>query len=58
MLYYYFFKHLRFKLISVPKLTNFYYEISKDELILEIPRLKRHLVAAEIDLEKIKIGQC
>ena len=39
--------------ISVPKLTNFYDEISKDELLLEIPRLRRHLVAAGIDLEKI-----
>ena len=45
--------------ISVPKLTNFYDEISKDELLLEIPRLRRHLVAAGIDLEKkIKTGQC
>ena len=40
--------------ISVPKLTNFYDEISKDELLLEIPRLRRHLVAAGIDLEKNK----
>ena len=35
-------------------MTNFYDEISKDELLLEIPRLRRHLVAAGIDLEKNK----
>ena len=40
--------------ISIPKLTNFYDEISKNELLLEISRLRRHLVTARIDLEKNK----
>ena len=40
--------------ISVPKLTNFYDEISKEEIVMEIPRLRRHLRAAEMDLEDVK----
>ena len=35
-------------------MTSFYDEISKDELLLEIPRLRKHLVAAGIDLERVK----
>ncbi|XP_012562106.1 uncharacterized protein LOC105847230 [Hydra vulgaris] len=40
--------------LSIKKLTSFYDEISHDELILEIPRLKRHLKAAGINLEVVK----
>ena len=39
-------------LVSVPKLTFFYVELSEDELLKEIPRLRRHLKAADIDLKK------
>lgn len=39
-------------LVSVPKLTSFYHELSKDELLKEIPRLRRYLKAANIDLHK------
>ena len=37
--------------ISIPKLTNFYDEISKDEPLLEIPRHRRQMMAAGIDLK-------
>ncbi|XP_063794591.1 zinc finger MYM-type protein 1-like [Pseudophryne corroboree] len=40
--------------VSVPKLTTFYDELSEDSLLIEIPRLRRHLKAANIDLEKAK----
>ena len=39
---------------SIPKLTNFYDEVSESALLIEIPRLRRHLKAAEINLEKTK----
>jgi hypothetical protein len=39
-------------LVSVPKLTSFYDELSEDELLKEIPRFRRHLKAADIDLHK------
>lgn len=41
-------------LVSVTKLTTFYDELSKDELLKEIPRLRRHMKAADIDLQKAK----
>ena len=41
-------------LMSVPKLTSIYDELSGDELLKEIPRLKRHLKAADINLRKAK----
>ncbi|XP_047140917.1 uncharacterized protein LOC101239212 [Hydra vulgaris] len=40
--------------LSIKKLTSLYNEIFHDELILEIPRLKRHLKAAGINLEVVK----
>ncbi|XP_053569321.1 LOW QUALITY PROTEIN: zinc finger MYM-type protein 1-like [Bombina bombina] len=40
--------------VSIPKLSNFYDEVSESELFLEIPRLRRHLKAAQIDLEEVK----
>ncbi|XP_047123040.1 uncharacterized protein LOC124806311 [Hydra vulgaris] len=40
--------------LSTNKLTSFYHEISHDELILEIPRLKRHLKAAGNNLKIVK----
>lgn len=39
-------------LVSIPKLTSFYDELSEKQLLLEIPRLRRHLKAAEIDLKE------
>lgn len=39
-------------LVSVPKLTSFYDELSEDELLQEIQRFRRHLKAADIDLHK------
>ncbi|XP_056392625.1 zinc finger MYM-type protein 1-like [Hyla sarda] len=39
--------------VSIPKLTNFYDEVSESELVLEIPRLRRHLTAAKLDLEEV-----
>jgi len=39
---------------SIPKLTTFYDEVSENELLLEIPRLRRHLKAAEIDPKNVK----
>ncbi|KAM9311655.1 zinc finger MYM-type protein 1-like [Gastrophryne carolinensis] len=39
--------------VSIPKLTNFYDEVSESELLLEIPRLRRHLTAAKLDLDKV-----
>ena len=41
-------------LVSVPKLTSFYDELSEDELLKEIPRLRRHLKEADIDIQKAK----
>uniref|UniRef100_A0A0B7BPZ0 Uncharacterized protein n=1 Tax=Arion vulgaris TaxID=1028688 RepID=A0A0B7BPZ0_9EUPU len=41
-------------LVSVPKLTTFYDELSGVELLKEIPRLRRHLKAADIDIHKAK----
>ena len=41
-------------LVSIPKLTTFYDELSEGELLLEIPRLRRHLKAADFDLDKAK----
>jgi hypothetical protein len=38
-------------LVSIRKLTTFYDELSEEELLLEIPRLRRHLKAVEIDQE-------
>lgn len=35
-------------------MSTFYDELSEEELLLEIPRLRRHLKAAEIDLEEAK----
>ena len=35
-------------LVSVPKLTCFYDELTEDELLKEIARLRRHLRAADI----------
>jgi len=39
---------------SVAKLTAVYEELSQEDLCLEIPRLRRHLQAAEINLEEAK----
>ena len=41
-------------LVSVPKLTTFYDELCEVELLKEIPRLRRHLQGADIDLNKAK----
>ena len=41
-------------LVSVPKLTTFYDELSEVEFLKEIPRLRRHLKAADIDIHKAK----
>ena len=41
-------------LVSVSKLTTFYDELSEVELLKEIPRLRRHLKAADIDLDNAK----
>lgn len=41
-------------LLSIPKLTDFYDELSEGELLMEIPRLRRHLKAADINLEEAK----
>ena len=40
--------------VSVPKLTIFYDELSEVELLKEIPRLRRHMEAPDIDLHKAK----
>lgn len=40
--------------LSVAKLTAVYDELSEEELCLEIPRLRQHLQAAEINLEEAK----
>jgi hypothetical protein len=40
--------------LSVAKLTAAYDELSQEDLCLEIPRLRRHLQAAEINLEAAK----
>lgn len=40
--------------LSVTKLTAVYDELSEEDLCLEIPRLRRHLQAAEINLEEAK----
>ncbi|XP_061469367.1 zinc finger MYM-type protein 1-like [Rhineura floridana] len=40
--------------VSIPKLTTFYDEVPENELLIEIPRLRRHLKAAEIVLEEVK----
>ena len=40
--------------VSIPKLTTFYDEVSESALLIEIPRLRRHLKAAEINLEEAK----
>jgi hypothetical protein len=40
--------------LSVAKLTAAYDELSQEDLCLEIPRLRRHLQAAEIHLEAAK----
>ena len=40
--------------MSVSKLTTFYDELSEVELLKEIPRLRRHLKAADIDLDNAK----
>lgn len=40
--------------VMVSRLTVFYNEICKNEPVLEIPRLRRHLQAADVDLEKVK----
>ena len=39
-------------LVSVPKLTSLYDELSKDEILKEIPWLRRHLKVADINLER------
>ena len=41
-------------LVSVSKLTTFYDELSEVELLKEIPRLRRHLKAGDIDLDNAK----
>ncbi len=41
-------------LVSIPKLTTFYDELSEDELLTEIPRLRRHMRAANIEINKAK----
>ena len=38
-------------LVSVPKLTTFQDELSKVELLREIPRLRGHMKVANIDLQ-------
>ncbi|XP_065664641.1 uncharacterized protein LOC136086277 [Hydra vulgaris] len=40
--------------VSVPKMTTFYDELSKVELLKEIPRLRRHMTAADVDIHKAK----
>ena len=40
--------------VSILKLTTFYYEVSESALLIEIPRLRRHLRAPEINLEQAK----
>ena len=40
---------------KVSKLTDFYDEISEDDLLLEIPRVKIHLKASRINLEEVKL---
>ena len=40
--------------VAIPKLTTFYDELSERVLFVEIPRLRRHLKAAEINLEEAK----
>jgi len=40
--------------LSVAKLITVYDELSQEELCLEIPRLRRHLQAADINLEEAK----
>lgn len=42
--------------VSVHKLTSFYDELSEDELLKEIPRLRRRLKAADIDLHGLVIN--
>ena len=39
---------------SIPKLTNFYDELSEPDLLMEIPRLRRHLKAADVNEENAK----
>ena len=41
-------------LVSIPKLTIFYDELSEAELLTEIPRLRRHTKAANIEINKAK----
>ena len=41
-------------LVFVPKLTSIYDELSGDELLKEMPRLRRHLKAAYINLQQAK----
>lgn len=38
----------------IPALTDFYDELSEHELVMEIPRLRRHLRAAQVGLEEAK----
>ena len=38
--------------MSVPKWNTFYDELSEVKLLKEIPRLRRHMKAADIDLQK------
>lgn len=40
--------------VSIKNLTNFYDELSETELLIEIPRLRRHMKAANIVLEEAK----
>ena len=40
--------------VAIPKLTTFYDELSERVLFVAIPRLRRHLKAAEINLEEAK----
>ena len=41
-------------LVSVPKWTTFYDELSEVELLKDILRMRRHMKAADIDLHKGK----
>lgn len=41
--------------VSVQKLTSFYDELSEMELLLEIPRFRRHLKAAEVNFDDAKL---
>lgn len=40
--------------VSIPKLSNFYDKVSYNVLLIDIPRLRGHLKAAEIGVEEAK----